>query len=85
MGTCSWRPLDKYMSTLQLPDRRPETALPSLYKLDIREPEPCYPPLRKAVAPLMESRWLSGHFIAAEYERLKNSEEQVQYMLSAQR
>ncbi len=46
-----------------------KTVLPALHKLCIREPEPRYPPLRKAVASVRESRWLSGHFIAVEYER----------------
>ncbi|KAH9070676.1 hypothetical protein EDB83DRAFT_2367449 [Lactarius deliciosus] len=46
------------------------TVLPALHKLCIREPEPYYAPLRKALVPVMHSWWLSGRFVAVEYERV---------------
>jgi hypothetical protein len=47
-----------------------ETILPALCKLCIRQPEPCYAPLRDAVVSFIHSRRLSGHIIAVEYEQL---------------
>lgn len=59
---------------LQLSEARQETALPALHKLCIREPEPPYTPLREAVASFIHSCWLSGRFVAVEYERLMISD-----------
>jgi hypothetical protein len=70
--------------SLQLFRKRDEYLLPSLYKLFIREPEPQHMPLREAAVSLMASRWLSGHIIGLEYERLwineprRNGEKTVQ-------
>ena len=51
-----------------------ETALPVLCKVCIREPEPRYAPLQDAVVSFIHSRWISGHIIAVEYERLWTNE-----------
>ncbi len=56
--------------SLQLSRKPRETLLPALHKLLIREPESRCAPLREAVEPFMHSCWLSGRFIAVEYERL---------------
>ncbi|KAH9171624.1 hypothetical protein EDB89DRAFT_2229829 [Lactarius sanguifluus] len=62
------------MLALKSSERWRENVLPSLHKLSIREPEPGCAPLRRAVVPFMRSRWLSGHFVAVEYERPSNNE-----------
>ncbi len=59
---------------LQLSIERREAVLPALHKLCIREPEPRYAPLREVVVPFVHSCWLSGHFIAVEYEILWTNE-----------
>ena len=46
------------------------TVLPVLHKLYVQEPESRYAPLPGAVVLFMNSRWLSGHFIGVEYERI---------------
>ena len=51
-----------------------ESVLPALCKIRIREPEPRYAPLRDAVVSFIHSRRVSGHIIAAEYERLWTNE-----------
>jgi hypothetical protein len=56
--------------SLQLFRKRDEYLLPSLHKLFIWEPEPHHVPLREAAVSLIASRWLSGHIIGLEYERL---------------
>jgi len=55
---------------LQLSVERDGIVPPALHKLCIRELEPRYAPLEEAVVPFMHSWWLSGRFIAVEYERL---------------
>ena len=58
--------------------RRRETVLPALHKLCILEPESDCPPLREAiesfaVESFVGSCWLSGRFIAVEYERPRHA------------
>jgi hypothetical protein len=55
---------------LQDSEMRHETVLPALCKLCIQEPEPRYASLRDAVVSFTNSRRLSGHIIAVEYEQM---------------
>ena len=59
---------------LQIYEMRRETVLPALCKLCIRKPEPRPASFQDAVESLIYSRWLSGQFIAVEYERLWSNE-----------
>jgi hypothetical protein len=61
---------------LNLPSRQRETVLPALHKLYISQPGPRPAPLMEALASLMTIRQLSGHPIAAEYQQLRNEDEQ---------
>ena len=58
--------------SLQRPDGRPASVLPSLHKLYIPQPGPSYAPLREAVVSFMITRRLAGHSIVVEYERLRH-------------
>ena len=63
------------ISSLLRPGRRPASVLPSLHKLYIPQPGPCYAPLREAVVSFMVTRRLAGHPIVVEYERLRHINE----------
>ncbi len=70
-----WFHLDGNHSTsivrsFQLPGRLRETVLPALHKLHILQPWPLHAPLKEAVMSFMTPRWLTGHPILVEYERL---------------
>jgi hypothetical protein len=53
--------------------RKHKAALPALHKLYVREHEPPYAPLQKAVASFVHSRRLSGQIICVEYERVRET------------
>ncbi|KAH9081474.1 hypothetical protein EDB83DRAFT_549115 [Lactarius deliciosus] len=64
-----------FLRALQLSKRRPETVLPALLKLCIREPGSRYARWREAVASLIVSHQLSGRLIGVEYERTWTNEQ----------
>jgi hypothetical protein len=53
-----------------------ETVLPTLHKLYISQPGPRPAPLMEALASLMTTRQLSGRPIAAEYQQLRNEDDE---------
>ena len=62
--------LTNVVRALQLSDKRRETVLPVLHKICIQEPAARSALSQDALVPFMRSCWLSGRFIAVEYERL---------------